>query len=300
MKSDEHDEENAGRSLLELLLVVAENIRLLVLRPLVVGLPVWLGMRFLPVKCTSQSYLSLASDSAKAVQPFMRSSAVPDSVLAKFPSRFKVAERGRDELSKTFRFVAAVSGEKSVSTILKLEVDSESAERAQALSNALIDSWLASTRPAPGYRQELERKQKLNQAGLDAVFQLIARLTGETAKLMMPTVHYDLATSKAQLFQLRNGYAGANAAIELTLRGTTRDVVFAAPTLPSEPTNNERSSTVVLAAVASGFVSVLWLLLRQAWTRGALSGQKAGQVDCRFEVQEWPRLKASREQCKYV
>ena len=273
MKSDEHDEENDSLSLLDLLLVVAENIRLLVLGPVVVGLLVWLGMGFLPVKFTSQTYLNLTSDSAKAVEAVMRSPTVLDPVLAKFPSRFGVSERGRDELSKKIRFAAAVSSQKATSTISKLEVDSESAERAQAMSNALIDSWLASTRPAPGYRQELERK--LNQVALDAVSQLITRLTSETAKLIMPNVQYDLATATAQLFQLRNGYAEAIAAIELTLRGSTRDVVFAAPTLPSEPANNKRFSTVVLAAIAFGFVSVLWLLLRQAWIRGALQPGRA-------------------------
>ena len=268
MKSDEYDEENEGLSLLDLLLVVAENIRLLVLGPVVVGLLVWLGMGFLPVKFTSQAYLSLSLDSAKAVEAIMRSPTVLDPVLAKFPSRFGPTERGREELSKKFRLVAAVSSQKSVSTISKLEVDSEGAERAQALSNALIDSWLSSTRPAPGYKQELERKQKLNQAALDTVSQLIARQTSETAKLIMPNVQYDLATATAQLFQLRNGYVDANAAIDLTLRGTTRDVVFSAPTLPTEPTSNKRFA-VVLAAMAFGFVSFLWLLFRQAWMRGA-------------------------------
>ena len=263
MKSDEHDEENAGLSLLDLLLVVAENIRLLVLGPVVVGLLVWLGMGFLPVKFTSQTYLNLSSDSAKAVEAVMRSPTVLDPVLAKFPSGLGATERGRDELAKKFRFVVAASSQKATSTISRLEVDSESAERAQALSNALIDSWLVSTRPAPGYRQELERKQKLNQAALDAVSQLIARLTSETAKLIMPNVQYDLATATAQLFQLRNGYVDANAAIDLTLRGTTRDVVFSAPTLPTEPTSNKRFA-VVLAAMGFGFVSFLWLLFRQA------------------------------------
>ena len=275
MKSDEYDEENEGLSLLDLLLVVAENIRLLVLGPVVVGLLVWLGMGFLPVKFTSQAYLSVTLDSARAVEAVMRSPTVLNPVLAKFPSRFGVTERGREEMSKKFRFVAATSSQKSTSTISKFEVDSESAERAQALSNALIDSWLSSTRPAPGYKQELERKQKLNQAALDAVSQLIARLTSETAKLIMPNVQYDLATTTAQLFQLRNGYVEANAVIELTLRGSTRDVVFSAPTLPSEPGDQKKQLVAVVPALASGFVLLLWVFAREAWRKAAQDSQSA-------------------------
>ena len=271
MQLDEHDGENDGLGLLDLLVLVAENIRLLVLGPVVVGLLVWLGMGFLTVKFTSQAYLNLSPDTVKAVEAVMRSPTVLDPVLAKFPSQFGVTERGRDELSKKFRFVAAVSGQKSGATISKLEVDSESAERAHALSNALIDSWLTSTRPAPGYRQELERKQKLNQAALDAVSQLIARLTSETAKLIMPNVQYDLATATAQLFQLRNGYVDANAAIDLTLRGTTRDVVFSAPTLPSEAGDPKKWPVAVLAALVIGFLLLLWIFARRAWISANLN-----------------------------
>ena len=108
----------------------------------------------------------------------------------------------------------------------------------------------------------------------------------------MPNVQYDLATATAQLFQLRNGYAEAIAAIELTLRGSTRDVVFAAPTLPSEPAHNKRFSTVVLAAIAFGFVSVLWLLLRQSWISGALQpgrASKQGRLIAAFKFKSGPR-----------
>jgi len=251
-------------SLVDLLLVVADNLKLLILGPLLVGL-LALGIGYaLPQSFTSQAHLNLG-DSAKAVEAMMRSPAVLDVVLKQFPSPLGVTDRARDELAKKFQFGTGPKG----AGVTKLEVEEESPARAQSLANALIDTWLATTKPPPESKLELTRKLKLSQDSLETVSQLLKRMAGETATLIQPNVKYELGTQAVQLLHLRNGYVVAIAAIELQLQGQTHDVVASPPSLPTEATKPKKSLIAVLAALGSGFALLLWVFMRQAWKNAA-------------------------------
>lgn len=270
------ENEETEVSLLDLLLVAAANLKLLILGPVLAGL-LALGIGYtLPKSFTSQAHLSLGESSA-AVEGMMRSPAVLDVVLVQFPSPLGLSDRSREELSKKFRLGAGSSRQKTGAALTKLDVDDESPQRAQALGNALIDAWLATTKPRPDSKLELERKLKLNQEALETVSQLLKRMAGESPKLILPNVQFELATPTVQLLQLRNGYVDAIAAIELQLRGSTRDVVIAPPTLPTQPTKPKKALIAVLAALGTGFALLLWVFMRQAWNSAAQDPQAAGK-----------------------
>ena len=193
-------------------------------------------------------------------------------VLSRFPSRLGVTDASRAELSRQFRFS---TGTKTEAVLTKLEVDGESPENAQALANALIDAWLATTKPPPASKLELERKLKLNQEALDTVSRLLTRLTGETTKLIMANMQFDLATPTVQLLQLRNGYVESIAAIEMQLRGSTRDVINSPPTLPTDLVAPKKGLIALVAAMGSGFSLLLWVFMRQGWKNAAFDPQAA-------------------------
>jgi hypothetical protein len=255
-------------SAVDLLLVIVDNLKLLIFGPLLVGL-IALGIAYtLPQSFTSQAYLNLG-DSAKPVEVMMHSPAVLDVVLKQFPSPLGITDRARDALSSKFRFVTASASPNAATDVTKLEVEDEVPERAQGLGNALIDAWLATTKPPPELTLELGRKLKLNQSALETVTQLLNRMAGENSKLIQPNVQYELGTQALQLLKLRNGYVEAIAEIELQMRGKTRDVVASAPSLPTEATKPQKSLIAVLAAVGSGFALLLWVFMRQAWKNAA-------------------------------
>lgn len=184
-------------------------------------------------------------------------------------------------VAKKFRFSTVRASQKSGSVLTRLEVDGTDAEQARALSNALIDAWLATTKPQPGNKQELERKLKLDQEALMTVSVLISRFAGETTKLLMPNMQFDLATPAVQLLKLRNGYVDEIAAISLQLRGSTHDVVLSPPTLPTEHAPKKRRLTAILAAMGSGFALLLWAFMRQAWKNAAqdpIASEKQGRL----------------------
>lgn len=279
------DVEDNEVSLLDLLTLVADNIKLLILVPVAAGL-LALGASFLlPKTYTSQAYLSLGEsskaslgESSKSVETVMKSPVVLDAVLKQYPTQLGLTDAGREELSGRIRFSAGASNQKTGAAVTKLEVDDQSPERAQALANALIDAWLDTTKPKPVTKQELERKLKLNQEALADVSRIIARLTGETTKFIMPNLQYDLAQPMSQLLKIRNDYVDAIASIELQLRGVTRDVVVSMPTSPTEPVKSNRRLIAVWAALATGVALLLWVFMRQAWRSAGQDPQTAAKL----------------------
>ncbi len=264
-------------SLLDMLVTLAENAKLLIIGPLLVGLCA-LGIGYtLPQSFTSQAHLNLG-DSAKAVEAIMRSPVVLDMVLKQFPSPSGVTDRARDELANKFRFGTDSASKKTGAVVTKLEMGDESPARAQGLANALIDAWLATTKPQPESQLELMRKLKLTQNALETVSQLIKQMAGESTKLVLPNVQYELATPTVQLLQLRNGYVDAIVAIELQLRGQTRDVVVSPPTLPTQATKPKKAMLAIVATLATGLLLLLFIFMRQALRNTAEAAEAAGKL----------------------
>lgn len=263
------DTEESEISLLDLLVVVAENLKLLVLGPVVVGF-LALGLAYvMPKSYTSQAILALPSTSTPAqTAAMMGSPMVLDPVIESLGlSEGRPIEQARAKLS------GQIKASFGKDNLLRLEVTAPSPEGAQKIANAVIDAWLATTKPRQEDKLELTRKLKLNQDALEVVSQLIKRLAGETTKLILPGVKFELATPTVQLLQLRNSYVDAIATIETQLRGQTRDVVALPPALPTEPVASRKSRIAILAALAAGFALMLWVFIRQSWRNAAQDPQ---------------------------
>jgi hypothetical protein len=263
------DTEETETSLLDLLLLVAENAKLLMLGPIAAGLIV-LGIGFAqPRTYTSQANLNLTGDSAKSVEAMMRSPAVLDAVLVRLPAGGTATDAARDALSRRLRVSTVTTGPKPGASVARLEVDDENPQRAQAMANALIDAWLEAAKPAPVVKQELERKLKLTQSSLDDVSRIIAGLTKQVPGQMKPNLQYELDATVASLLKLHNDYVVA--LIELQSRPGSRDVVVASPpTLPNQPASQRKVGlNAIVTALATGFALLLWLYVRHAWMRAA-------------------------------
>lgn len=265
----EVETQEAEVSLLDLLVVVAENLKLLVLGPLLASL-VGLGVGYsLPQTFTSVAAIR-AADGGKPVEELMKTRAVLSAAVTQWRPDLVVPAGSVEEtrLLKNIRLKPAL-GQKTGVTLAQLEVDGDSPASAQAFANALIDAWLASTKPQPQTRIELERRLKISRESLGAVTKIIDRQTAESATAALPKLQYDLAGSLASLLQLRNGYVNTIAEIEVQLKGVSRDAVFSPPTLPTEPVSNEKSLIAVLAALGAGFALLLFVFMRQAWRNAA-------------------------------
>ncbi len=267
----EIDVEEKEISLFDLLLVVAENLKLLILGPLVVGL-LALGIGYaLPQSFTSQAILGLPTATAAQASALLVSAIVLDPVIGSLNlSKGQPIQVARTGLASQIKAAVGKDG------LLRLDVSANTPLQAQAIANAVIDAWLKSTAPGEQDRVDLEKRLAYAKVSLESIRRLLGRLTAEgTADLNKPLTRGEAGTSIVAVGELQARYLGEVLSIPRTLQGLSRDVVVQPPTLPTEPVAPKKSLIAVLAALGSGFALLLWVFLRQAWKNAAQDPQAA-------------------------
>jgi hypothetical protein len=250
--------EQVGVSVLDLLLVVAENLKLLVLGPLVVGVLALLAGFALPQSFTSQAIL--ASAPAQAA-PMMTSPLVLDPVIKilNFADGISI-EAARAKLAGQIK---AVMGKDA---LLRLDVTAKTPIEAQKNANLIIDAYLKSTAPGELDRADLEKRLSYAKSSLESVRKLIERITSDGPGLLnKPITLAEAGTSVVALGELQARYQGEVMSIPRALLGLSRDAVIQPPTLPTEAVAPKKGLIAILATLAGGFVLLMWVFVRKAW-----------------------------------
>jgi len=250
-------------SLLDLLVVLAENAKLLLLGPLLVGL-LALGVSFtLPQQFVSEAILAVPATPQPPPQAasLMRSPLVLDPVVAAFDlAKSRSVNQARQELADAVKSSVGKDG------LLRLNVTGPSPAQAQALANAVIDAWVKTTKPTEQDRKDLETRLTYAKASLEGASGLLARLSKESAGyLAQPLTRGEAGTTLASVGELQSRYLNEVLTVTRSLQGLSRDVVVQPPTLPTEHVSPKKSLITVLAALAAGFALLLWIFIRQSW-----------------------------------
>ena len=269
----EIDADENELSFLDPLIVVAENLKLLILGPFLIGLMA-LGIGYvLPQSFTTHAILTPPVDVQAQAAAIMVSPLVLDSVVESLKLlRGDSIQQARTRLETRVKAAAAKEG------LLRLDVTANSPTEAQSIANAVIDAWLRSTVPGPQDRADLEKKLAFAKVSLESVRRLQDILTTEGAvPLGKSLTRGEAGTSIVAVGELQARYLGEVLNIPRQLTGLTRDVVIQPPTLPTEPVAPKKSLIALLAAFGSGFMLLLWVLLRQAWKNAAHDPLTAGK-----------------------
>lgn len=267
--------ENDEVSLIDLLLVLAPNWKLLVAAPLLVGLCTLAISFSLPQTYISQSILRLPTvnpnqqnSEALSITPtpaqaaaMMTSPIVLDPVIEALDlSQGKVIQDARTELADKIK--AAVGKD----TLLRLDVEGASPAEAQKTADAIIDSWLKSTTPGEQEQADLAARLANAQKSLEGVNRLLERLTSEgSTTLNQPLTRGEAVTSLVAVGELQNLYLRDVLAIPRAIKGFSRDVVLQPPTLPSKAIAPKKGLMAVVATLATGIALILFVFIRAAW-----------------------------------
>lgn len=269
----ELDTEENETSVLDLLLVVAENLRLLILGPLLVGLLALSIGYALPQSYTSQAIVALSTPTPTPAQAaaMMVSPLVLDGVILSLNlSAGQATEAARAKLASQIKAAVGKDG------LLRLDVTANAPLEAQTLANAVIDTWLKSTVPSESERADLTTRLDYAKSALASVRQLLESLPKEGGTyLRKPLTRAEAGTTIVAIGALQDRYFSEVLSIPRSLRGLTRDVVVQPPTLPTQPVAPKKSLIAVLAALGSGFALLLWVFMRQAWKNAAQDPEAA-------------------------
>lgn len=262
-------EEEVG--LLDLLVTLAENARLLIIGPLLVGLCA-LGLGF-ALPQTFQSVAVLQAEQATA--SLMTTAAVLDPVAAGLGmGKDDSAEEARRTLREQIK-VAVGRNDK----LLTLTVSAPTPQQAQATANALLEQTYLQSRPKGSVAKRLEAQLAEAQGRLknaeSAAAGTLKRI--ETSSVGSASGS-ELARGYAELLTVTSAAQGQVSALETQLEGLSEALLVQAPTLPQKASQPKKALMAIGATLGTGLLLLLFIFVRQALRTTATDAEAAGKL----------------------
>ena len=259
-------------SLLDLLLVVAENIRLLVLGPLVIALAA-LGLSFaLPTSYESEAWLRLGETAV----PSFTSNDVLKPLLKQAP--WITAQAPSPELALgALRQAISVSFNKK-SELVTLKVQAPSAAQAQQLNAALIEAFRQHSLPKGSTLKNIQLQMPMVKASLSELNAVLERIANNLDKASAGPESDNTVRAYTTLSQQRLGLEKTLLELNQQLDGFGAEAFEQHPSLPEHPIAPKKSLMAVLAGLASGFALLLFVFVRQALRNAAHNAESATKL----------------------
>ena len=244
------------------LLVICENIKLLIIGPILAYI-IALGVSNVsPEKYVSKATILLpgSSPTPALVSAIMKTERILDPIIAY--QGFVIGESkqiARDALASQMKIQVDKYG------LLQLEVTAPTALGAQELCAHLIESWLKSTEPPNQVRQDLEKKLLFAEKKLTSISTLIDRIEVEFGKSRNKlSERREGGNNLLELIELHALYSSNVDKISKELSGQSRDVIIQTPTLAFKP---EKDFKAPLSALGAFLILLVFVFLRQAWRK---------------------------------
>lgn len=262
---------------LDLLVTLAENLKLLIIGSLLVGLCA-LGIGFV----LPQTYESVAVLQAEqATASLMVTAAVLDPVVASLGlAKDGTAEDARRKLRDQIKTAVGRNDK-----LLTLTVSDRAAHQAQAIANAVLRQTYQESRPKGTARARLETQLAEAKARLknaqDAAAGLLKRLESSGAGVNGGA---ELARGYAELLSASGAAQNQIGALETQLEGLSEALLVQAPTLPQKASQPKKGLIAIGATLAAGLALLLFVFMRQALRNTATNSGVAGK---------WARIRQS-------
>lgn len=245
--------------LLDILVTLAENIKLLILGPLLVGICA-LGIAYI-VPQTFESIAVLKAEQATA--SLMTTASVLDPVAADLGlTKVDSAEEARKLLREQIK-VSVGRNDK----LLTLTVSAPAPQQAQAIANAVLQQTYVQSRPKGSDLTRLEIQLKdakaRTKSAEDAAGALLKRMESNGA-----AGSTESARGYAELLNVAAAAQNQVAALQAQLEGVTDAQLIQAPTLPEKASKPKKGLIAIGATLAAGLALMLFVFVRQA-VRGA-------------------------------
>ena len=257
--------------LLDLLVTLAENIRLLFVGPLVAGLCALIVSFLLPQ--TFQSVAVLQAEQTTA--SLMATTAVLDPVIASLGlAKDDTVEEARTKLRERIKTNVG-----RVDKLLTLTVSDRTASQAQAIANALLQQTYQESRPKGSARVRIgvqleEARMRLKNAQ-DASAGVLKRLESNSSGV---AVGVELARGYAELLGATGTAQGQVSLLEAQLEGLTDAQLVQAPTLAQKPSQPKKGLIAIGATLATGLALLLFVFIRQAFLNTTPSETTSAKV----------------------
>lgn len=270
MTDTPHFPEDDEISLLDLLQTIVDNLRLLIIGPLVAGLLAY-GVALVIPK-TYESTAILKSEQNLAGQ--MLTASVLDPIAAKLGYTPKMeADDARDKLKKEIK-----ASYNAKDKLVTLTAQATSPQAAQALANDVLVQVYAQTQPRDSAKQSLQkqltqlqtREKELTQSA-KILERRLEQATGNGVS--------EVAQGYAQLIGVIEKNQESQIKIEKELKGIDSSDLIQSPTLPTKKVAPKRGLIAIMAALAAGFALLLFVFIRQAFRNASQNEESAQKIN---------------------
>ncbi|MDO9461219.1 MAG: Wzz/FepE/Etk N-terminal domain-containing protein [Alphaproteobacteria bacterium] len=241
--------------LLDLLVVVAENIKLLILGPLVVGCCA-LGAAFLmPQTFESVAVLQAQHSTAALVS----TTAVLDPVIASLNlDKESSIEDARSKLRGQIKTVVSRND-----NLLTLTVSADTAEQAQAIASALLKQTFRESKPKGSLRGRLEARIAEAQGRFRNAQIAADGLLKRLEKAPSASSVVDMASGYAELLNAAGAAQKEISDLGTQIDGVNDSHLIQAPTRPQKASYPPKGIIAFGAVVVTGLLLLVFMLMRQ-------------------------------------
>jgi len=260
--------------LLDVLLTLAENLKLLVFGALAAGLLAYGVAQVWPKKFESTAVVR--ADAAVATQ--MTTAPVVDAALNKLGYLKGLNEEEAEEARETLqRNISTQVGRND--RLVTLNLTARTPEQAQQLANEILANVFVASQPGEAERKRLEaEKQVMEQQvkELTETARTARRLLEEaTPNTNAGTLASSIAAISANLVKIQENIS----ALDKKLMGLNNDDVLQAPTLPKKHASPKAGLVAIMATIGAGILLVIFVVARQALRVGGASDQHRERMD---------------------
>jgi uncharacterized protein involved in exopolysaccharide biosynthesis len=245
--------------------LIKDNLKLLVLGPILAAVVAFAVTSALPKWYTSVAYLAVDEAGARTADARMRSSPVLDKVLSEYNAPRSTLEGRRRFLEDNRRMGVAAGETQRTSNLFRLEYSDKSPQIAQKVNTLFIEAWLESTKPRPDLRSTIEAEIERTDTQAKSISTLIDRLQKDAPSLLAQSLQGELATPILGLITKRDQNLAQLITLKNSLNGITRDVIFGKPDLPEEPSWPRRGMITILAGFLAALLLLIFVLVRRFW-----------------------------------
>lgn len=263
---------------LELVALLSKYGLLFIVVGLLAAFAAWWLTAAQPKQYTSVAYLRIDEPTSRNADAIMRTDVVLDAVNSKTNIPGNTIEERRRWLDSR-RTLAVAPGEGARDPrLFRQEVVDVDPARARALNAALIDAWLARTKPPPFQTAFLNSEIARLEDNLKLIDKFLEQVEKDT--ISTPTVFPKgdagtiIGVSEARgsgiatLLTKRDEAKAALAKLRRELGGITRDAVFSDASLPEEAKQARSYTNAVLAVVAAETLLLILILSKETgWIR---------------------------------
>jgi len=254
-------------SLLDLLQTIVDNLRLLVIGPIVVGLLALAAASLWPK--TYESTVILKAEQTTA--SLMLSAAVLDPIAANLGYTPKMdQDEARDKLKKMIK--ANVNAKDN---LLTLTTQADTPQASQALAKAVLQQTYTQSQPRDSEKLRLQKQLAQAQAREKEATQT-AQLLGRKMEGGGNAAASELAQGYAQMIGVVKESQAIQIDIERQLQGLDSSVLVQEATLPTKHTAPKRGLVTITTTFAACFALLLFVFIRQA-LRNAAQYPKSAQ-----------------------